>query len=162
MTDVTEIIRLDVDRTDGVKNPANGFPFLLLKAIEEPAEKASQEEHMENTNTDKTSAPAGGENQESTKSPDVDALVKAAVAEATKGSEERIKTLETELAKVKALPIPGGPVMTAPATMRNEASKAAKLVEAAHFTKLAEQVTDQDLKKYYKERAKVCKEAASA
>lgn len=41
----------------------------------------------------------------------IDKIVKAAVAEAMKDSEERTKALETELAQVKATPIPGGPVM---------------------------------------------------
>jgi hypothetical protein len=112
--------------------------------------------------TDKTSTPEGGVNQETIQSPDVTELVKSAVAEATKDSQERIEALETKLAKVLSTPVPGGPVMTAPASMRNEASKAAKLAEAAHFTQLAETVTDHDLKKYYTERSKACKEAAGA
>lgn len=43
----------------------------------------------------------------------IDQIVKAAVAEVTKASEERIEALEAELAKVKATPIPGGPVLLA-------------------------------------------------
>lgn len=39
-------------------------------------------------------------------------LVKAAVTEATADLRERHKTLEAELAKVRATPIPGGPVLT--------------------------------------------------
>lgn len=43
----------------------------------------------------------------------VDEIVKAAVAEVTKASEERIAALEAELTKVKAQPVPGGPVLLA-------------------------------------------------
>lgn len=129
----------------GVKNPlASG-------------DNASKEENVENTNTE-ASTPEGG-NPEAT-APDVENIVKSAIAEANKDSEERIKTLEDKLAKVMAAPIPGGPAMTVPAAMRNQAEKAEKLAEAAHFAKLAEQVSDQDLKKYYKERAAACKAAA--
>lgn len=119
---------------------------------------ASKEELVENT--DKTSAPESGTPETTT--PDVNELVKSAVAEATKDSAERIQTLESQLAKVLATPIPGGPAMTVPAHMRNEAQKAEKLTEAAHFTKLAEQIPDHDLKKYYTERAAACKAAAGA
>jgi hypothetical protein len=41
---------------------------------------------------------------------DIENIVKAAVAEANQASEERVKALEAELAKVMAQPTPGGPV----------------------------------------------------
>jgi hypothetical protein len=31
--ELTELVELDVDRIDGVKSPANGFPFLILKSL---------------------------------------------------------------------------------------------------------------------------------
>lgn len=108
-----------------------------------------------------TSTSEGGEVEKETDSTvDVNELVKSAVAEANKSSEERFKTLEDQLAKVLATPIPGGPVMTAPPHMRDQVNKAEKLAEAARFNDLAEKVTDPDLKRFYKERADVAKSAA--
>lgn len=162
MTNVTEIVKFDVNRQDGVKAPANGFPFLLMKAVEPPpsvnAPKEPTVETKPTTTETKTSTPTEGGNTETTV-PDIDNIVKSAIAEASKAQDERIKALEGELAKVKATPIPGGPAMTTPAVMRDKAEKASKLAEAAHFVKLAEQVNDTDLKKYYKERAAACKAA---
>jgi len=40
--EITEIEKLDADRIDGVENPANGIPILLMKAIE-PTEDAPSE-----------------------------------------------------------------------------------------------------------------------
>lgn len=82
----------------------------------------------------------------------VDELVKSAIAEATKASEDRVKAVEAELAKVKATPIPGGPVMTAPTSFSTEARKS-QLAEASRFERLAENVNDIDLQNYYKSRA---------
>ena len=93
-------------------------------------------------------------------SPNVDELVKSAVAEANRNSEQRIKALEDRLAKVLETPIPGGPVMTAPAHMRDQVQKGEKLAEAARFSRLAETVTDPDLKRFYKERADSARSAA--
>ena len=36
MTEITEMVELDPDRVDGVGTPANGVPFLLLKAAADP------------------------------------------------------------------------------------------------------------------------------
>jgi hypothetical protein len=75
--------------------------------------------------------------------PDIAELVKAAVTEASRASEERIKALEAELAKVQSLPVPGGPVLTRTAEDTQKAvQKDARLSEAAKFRALADQVTD--------------------
>lgn len=109
---------------------------------------------------EKTSVPEGGETGAENEAPDVNELVKSAVAEVSKAHEEAITELRDELAKVRATPIPGGPAMSAPADMRNAAQKAEKLVEAARFAKLADSVTDTDLKRYYTEHAAAAKAAA--
>lgn len=81
---------------------------------------------------------------------DLTELVKAAVTEATQASEERIKALEADLAKVKALPAPGGPVLTRTAQdTQKAAAKDAVLAKAAHFRQLADAVTDQAARQGY-------------
>jgi hypothetical protein len=241
MTEITEIIKMDATRVDAVKNPANGFPILMMKAVtasgdinEKPdiaaAEKvlallakliqaeaaematgvfdevcdiqllsqaaelmmcfrrreqmgadsanaakeladaiAERAQELDAPNplaketmsdTDKTSAPETEAVTETPEAPNVDELVKSAVAEVTTAYEERIEALEAKLTKVLETPIPGGPAMTAPAHMRGTVQKAEKLAEAARYTTLAEQVTDPDLKRFYKEAAANARSAA--
>ncbi|WP_214103227.1 hypothetical protein [Acrocarpospora catenulata] len=81
-------------------------------------------------------------------------LVKNAVAEATKPLEEslktrddRVKALEVELAKVKAQPIPGGPVITRTAITTPPSGEADN--KAAYYRHLAGQVNDQAAKAGY-------------
>ena len=101
--------------------------------------------------TTKTSAPAV---EKTAGADDLTALVKAAVTEANRNSEERIKALETELAKVKALPAPGGPVLTRTAQdAQKAASKDAALEKAAHFRRMADAVTDLNARQGYLEAA---------
>lgn len=74
---------------------------------------------------------------------DLTELVNQAVAKAMHASEERTKALEAELAKVKALPVPGGPVLTRTAEdTQKAASKDALLSKANHFRTLADAVVD--------------------
>lgn len=74
---------------------------------------------------------------------DLTELVNQAVAKAMHASEERTKALEAELAKVKALPVPGGPVLTRTAgDTQKAAAKDAVLAQANHFRQLADAVTD--------------------
>ncbi|MEU1731398.1 hypothetical protein [Streptosporangium sp. NPDC020145] len=68
-------------------------------------------------------------------------LVKAAVAEATKPLEERAKTLEAELAKVKQQPVPGGPVIR-PTTSTTTAVPQGSADKAAHYRQMADQMQD--------------------
>lgn len=90
-------------------------------------------------------------------------LVKTAVAEARSVDEERIKALETELAKVLALPAPGGPVLT---RTRQDTAKAAAhdalLTKAAHFRTLAYQIDDPTARSGYLELATQCEATAAA
>lgn len=73
-------------------------------------------------------------------------IVTKAVAEATKTSQGRIEALEAELAKVKATPIPGGPVLIAPPKAGDAGQRASK---AAHYRALAARVTDTDARRGY-------------
>lgn len=74
-------------------------------------------------------------------------LVKAAVTEANKAAGERIAALEAELVKVKAAPVPGGPVI---ARTSGDSQAAERAEKVAHFTQLAKSVHDPDLKAFYK------------
>lgn len=94
---------------------------------------------------------------------DVTELVKAAVAEATKAAEERTTTLAADLAKaqqtideLKALPQPGGPVLTRTTIQEVEARKsdAALLrAQANEYLAKADQCSDRYLADGYREKA---------
>jgi hypothetical protein len=97
--------------------------------------------------TNKTTAPAEP-------GADLTELVNKAVAKAMQASEERTKALEAELAKVKALPVPGGPVLTRTAQdTQKAAAKDAVLAKATHFRQLADAVTDPAARMGYLELA---------
>jgi hypothetical protein len=84
-------------------------------------------------------------------------LVKTAITEANQASDERIKALEAELAKVKALPAPGGPVLTR--TSQDTANAAAHdrlRSEAERFRTLAYQVDDATARQGYLNLAAEC------
>lgn len=94
---------------------------------------------------------------------DVTELVKAAVAEATTAQEERTKALEADLAKaqqtigeLKALPQPGGPVLTRTTLQEAEARKSdATLLraQASEYLTKADQCSDRYLADGYREKA---------
>lgn len=79
-------------------------------------------------------------------------LVKTAVAEASAASEERIKSLEAELVKVRETPVPGGPVL---ARTGADTQKAANAEKAAEYIRMADTVTDPDLRTFYRKSAQV-------
>lgn len=94
---------------------------------------------------------------------DVTELVKSAVAEANKAAEERTTALAADLAKaqqtineLKALPQPGGPVLTRTNTQEDAARKsdAALLqAQAREFLAKADQCSDRYLADGYREKA---------
>lgn len=95
----------------------------------------------------KTSAPAEP-------GADLTELVNKAVAKAMHASEERTKALEVELAKVKALPVPGGPVLTRTAQDTQKASaKDAVLAQATKYRQMADAVSDPAARQGYLELA---------
>jgi hypothetical protein len=94
--------------------------------------------------------------------PDVEAIVKEAVAKASADHEAALTELRDELAKVKATPIPGGPVVTAPAGATRERERDQNLAKAAHYERLAGLTSEQDMKTHYKAQAAAAREAAKA
>jgi hypothetical protein len=86
-------------------------------------------------------------------------LVKGAVTEATKAAQERIDALAAELAKVKATPLPGGPVITATATRQQP--KSADLQKAAYYEAMADQVQDPAAATGYRQKAAELRKAAA-
>lgn len=78
---------------------------------------------------------------------ELDKLVKNAVTEANKAAEGRIEALAAELAKVKATPIPGGPVITRTATTTPAPVEGAD--KAAYYRRLAGQVNDSSARAGY-------------
>lgn len=99
--------------------------------------------------TTKTTAPAAKAD-----AGDLTELVKAAVTEANRASEERMKALEAELAKVKALPAPGGPVLTRTAQdTQKAAAQDERLTKAAHFRRMADETSDPRARQGYLELA---------
>lgn len=160
-TEITEIVTLDATRVDAVRSPANGFPILLMKGIEAPAaivEALKEETVSTETSTETTGTEASKAEDAENKQPEfveksaVDELVKSAIAEALKSSEERVTALEGELAKVKATAIPAAVSYTATNTALTDVRKS-QLADAKRFERLAETVSDHDLQNYYKSRA---------
>lgn len=240
--DLTEMFDIDPERVDLVKNPANGFPILLMKAVnasgqvnEKPdiaaAEKilrqvgqlmqaeadelaagnpseicdielltqvyhlmscfkrgeeynaedlanapAAKEtpadtpvndtdketgvpETPEDTKTPAATEPQADKTQETAEKSLAD-LVKEEVAKAVEPLSERNKALEVEMAALKSLPIPGGPVVTVPGAQRSTNEKAQAAAEAARFRKLSKEVSDQDLVRFYEAKADEAERAA--
>ncbi|MFC5184378.1 HK97 family phage prohead protease [Actinomadura harenae] len=89
---------------------------------------------------------------------EIQSLVKAAVAEAGKAAQERIDALAAELAKVKATPLPGGPVVT---TVRHTPQAPSGTDQAAYFEHMASQVHDPVAAAGYRAKAADVRRAAS-
>ena len=89
---------------------------------------------------------------------DLDEVVKAAITKATEASEGRVKALEAELAKVKATPLPGGPVITATATRKQ--ANVTDLETAAYYEAMADQVQDPRAATGYRQKAAQLRAAA--
>lgn len=81
---------------------------------------------------------------------DIPEIVKKAVAEANAASEERIKALEAELAKVAATPIPGGPVLIAPPASQ----RIPEITKADRYRAMANQSGDPSVREAYLALAK--------
>ncbi|MGH3376332.1 MAG: hypothetical protein ACRDP6_16485 [Actinoallomurus sp.] len=79
-------------------------------------------------------------------------LVKSAVTEATKAAQERVDALAAELAKVKATPIPGGPVITAAKSPQRD-DRTDDLNKAAYYEHMATQVQDPSTADGYRKKA---------
>jgi hypothetical protein len=92
---------------------------------------------------------------------DLATIVKAAVTEASKPLQEQVDLLKAELAKVKALPVPGGPMMsvTRPAKAADGEDWTAK---AAYYEEMAETVNDPSTAAGYRQLARQARDKASA
>lgn len=194
----TEMFDIKVTRQDGVENPADGFPILVMKsaATETPAEPAVKatcdgtccvncgtdsdgdsddmtKDHDESADlsavrTPDSNLPAEGlpeapetpEGVTKTSEPtssegddDVAQKIEKAVAEATKSAEQRIEALAAEVAKMRDIPIPGGPMLTATAGQRDTRAKSDLLAKAAYHERQANTVGDRDLARYHRDKA---------
>lgn len=164
---LTELVDLDPSRVDLVKNPANGFPILLMKALdapetEQPGQAAAEKEAEVPETPDASQTSAAPEPQaDKPVEKSLAELVKEEVAKAVQPLTERNKALEDEMAALKSLPIPGGPVVTVPAAQRTESARANALSEAARHERLAKSVSDRELVRYHEEKAAEFRKAAN-
>lgn len=172
-TDLTELVEINPQRLDGVKTPANGIPFLIMKSLPaKPTESAvtgrAEELGVNNPvnesaskETDVTPAipPVPANTPDAPVEKSTGDMVAEAVSKAFSPIQEAIKGLESELAALKAMPnTAGAPVITAAkATASMDKSNAA---EAARFERLSKSVSDRELARYYAERAKEAREAS--
>lgn len=109
-----------------------------------------------------TPAPPAAQPEALTKA-DVTDLIKTAVAEATAAAEERTKALAADLAKAnaaieefRALPTPGGPVMTRTSAQEQAARSGdadTLRAQAKGYLAKAAQVEDRELREGYREKA---------
>lgn len=167
--EITELASIEPTRVDGVGQPANGFPILMMKSIApaaEPAAKAADPtgcgccanctcDHDATKATAEPKAkkakdggkkatksatmPEGASNTSSDTAITPDVIAKA-VAEATGPLQAELKTLRDQMAKVLATPIPGGPQLVTPPT--NAAPQTAAINEAARLRAIAKQTSD--------------------
>ena len=174
VNELTEMFDIDPERVDLVKNPANGFPILLMKAVSETAPEptpaaasdtdATKDSTMPETPEVKTPAAPAPQADKPAKTVEksLAELVKEEVAKAVEPLSERNKALEAEMAALKSLPIPGGPVVTVPGAQRTSNEKAFQASEAARFRGLAKSVSDQDLVRFYEAKAEEAEKASRA
>jgi hypothetical protein len=175
VADLTELVDIDPERVDLVKNPASGFPILLMKAVSEtapeptpatpvaPATDATKETIVPEATPQDPQTPAAVEPPASEPVEKTLAeLVQEEVAKAVQPLSERNKALEDEMAALKSLPIPGGPVVTVPGAQRDRSEKAHLAAEAARFRHLAKSVSDDDLVRFYEMKADEAEKASRA
>jgi hypothetical protein len=164
--DLTELVDIDPTRVDLVKNPANGFPVLLMKALApEPAPEHAGTQAAKETGVSEapvTQTPEVIEPQvEAPVEKSAAELLDEAVAKAVTPLQEVIKGLESEMAALKSTPIPGGPVITQ-TSQASEGQRAQHLAKAAYHERLAGSVGDRELARYHEDKAAEARQAANA
>jgi hypothetical protein len=173
--DLTELVDIDPTRIDLVKNPANGFPILIMKALSDPA-KPEDKPDTSGTKTEKETEVSEAKNDTQTspapEAPEVKTepvveksaaeLVQEEVAKAVQPLTEVIKGLRDEMAALKSTPVPGGPVITVPGVQRTEGARADALAKAAYHDRQAASINDRDLVRYHEELAAEARKAAKA
>lgn len=95
------------------------------------------------------------------KAVDLSEVVKSAVAEANAASEERLKTLEAQLAKVLAIPRNDGPLTTRPPSITQAPQVQSALVKAAYLRRQAEAQADPKARAGYLQLAAEAEAAAA-
>lgn len=100
--------------------------------------------------SEKAAAPDGGP---APVGPDITKAISDAVAEATKDSRERIKALEADLVKVRALPIPGGPMLMPVQATRAASPADDRAGRAAEYAAQAKAATDPGVAHAYRSLA---------
>lgn len=157
-----------VDAAKADTTPTIAEP-LLTKAEADAAIKAAVAAALAETGTQ---TPAATEPQTVTKTELAD-MVKSAVAQARAADEERITALTADLAKaqgdldaIKAMPVPGGPVLTRTAAQQESALKSdadALHAQAKELLAKAEAFSaNRDLSEGYRQRAKALLAKAAA
>ena len=165
-TELTEMYDIKVTRQDGVRTPASGIPFLIMKSV--AAEAAPTEtEPAPVTDPTPTQTPAATEPQAGDLPLSKEALeefvakmIETRVAEVTKAAEGRAEALAAELAVLKDTPIPGGPALTATASVQADNARADALAKAVAFERRAERTTDHELSRYFRDQAAKARVAA--
>src|SRR6266568_1619325 len=76
-------------------------------------------------------------------------VVKAAITEAITPLKDELAAVKADMAKVLAMPIPGGPVQTVPAAIRAQRDRDGQLAKAARYARLAEEVSEPDIRNHY-------------
>jgi len=187
--DPTEMFDIKVTRQDGVRSPASGFPILVMKSAAasgttpagdapvapEPTTKDATDASTDlpdvRTSADPVQgapeAPEGVTKTSGAQAPaegddDVASKIEKAVAEATRASEERMKALESEVAKMRATPIPGGPMLTATAVQRDVRATSDLMAKAAYHKRQADIVGERELARYHREQAAAADAALKA
>lgn len=156
-------------KADAPAEPAPAAEPLLTKAEAAEIVKAAVAAALaaDAAETETTSAPE----PETVTKAELENLVKAAVAQARSADQERIASLTADLTKatgdieaIKAMPIPGGPVLTRTAAQQQEATKSDSVllrIQADELLAKAEAASaNRDLAQGYRDRARALLKAA--
>lgn len=168
--EITELASIEPTRMDGVGQPANGFPILMMKSLpsttitltakaadptgcgccanctcDHDATKATAEPKAKKAKdggkkATKSATMPEGGSNTSSDTAITPDVIAKAVAEATGPLQAELKTLRAQVAKVLATPIPGGPQLVTPPT--NAAPQTAAINEAARLRAIAKQTSD--------------------
>lgn len=116
----------------------------VANPLEHDASKASGDEEV-----------TGDEGDEAVKAVEQELEdLKKAHGEAIKALEDERDAVKGELAKLKATPIPGGPVIATPAAFAASREQEQSLLKAAEYERAAKTVGDRDLARWYRDEAK--------
>jgi hypothetical protein len=133
----------------GVANPLAAEKSADQPVKPEDGQEVTPEAEAEVAKAEDPAPPA----PEDAAGPELDPVVKSAIADAVAPLEAANQELRDQLEVLKATPIPGGPALTAPADAVALSARTEKLAKAAQYRRLASQVTDREHAKYYRDRA---------